>query len=109
MPSQSPSPAAQVVRTHVPRSQRAPAPEKLQTVRHAPQLRVLLAVSVSQPLPASPSQLPKPAAHAMAHAPAAQVGVPLVRLHARPQPLQWSTLVVRFTSHPLAGLPSQSA
>lgn len=45
-----------------------------------PQFRVVL-IAISQPLEASPSQLPKPALHAMAHALALQEGVPLLVLH----------------------------
>jgi hypothetical protein len=45
----------------------------------------------------------------MPQEPALQVGVPLILLHALPQPLQFDVSVLRLTSQPLAGLPSQSA
>jgi hypothetical protein len=53
---------------------------------HPPQFEGLLRVSVSQPLAALPSQLPKPVLQAaMAQTPAAHVPVALVKVHARPQ------------------------
>jgi hypothetical protein len=65
---------------------------------------------VSQPLAAIPSQLPKPALHAMtAHAPALQVSVAFGRLHARPHAPQWARAVLVLVSQPLAAIPSQLA
>ena len=77
---------------------------------HAPQWATVVAVPVSQPLAALPSQLPKPAAQlATAHAPAEQVGVALGRTQALAQRPQLATEVARLTSQPLAALPSQLA
>ena len=45
----------------------------------------------------------------MAHCPAEQLGVPLALLQAEPQVPQLAVSVCRLISHPLAGLPSQSA
>ena len=75
---------------------------------HEPHEVTVLRRSTSQPLAALPSQLPKPAAQVMPHAPAAHEGVPLVALQALPQPPQWAGLVAKLVSQPLAALPSQS-
>jgi hypothetical protein len=48
---------------------------------HAPQFDVV-AVEISQPLEARPSQLPNPALHAIAQVPEVHEGVPLLLLHA---------------------------
>jgi hypothetical protein len=77
---------------------------------HAPQLLTSEAVLISHPSAACPSQSAKPALHsAMAHAPAAQTGAALDRLHAFRHAPQ--LLASRFvsTSHPFAGFASQSA
>jgi len=78
-----------------------------------PQLPQLLASSVrltSQPFAALPSQSLKPGLHAeMAHFEDAHAGVPLAAAHALPHPAQFFTSVAVLTSHPFAGLPSQSA
>jgi len=69
----------------------------LHTRPQAPQLPTAPRRSVSQPLAALPSQLPKLVAQApSAQVPEAQVAVPLAKLHARPQAPQW------FTSVPVA-------
>jgi hypothetical protein len=70
---------------------------------------VLVFVLTSQPLlRALASQLAKPALQAMLHWPATQVGVPLLALHACPQPPQFDT-PLRSVSQPLTRLPSQFA
>jgi hypothetical protein len=75
----------------------------------APQLVLLVCVLVSQPFAALPSQLPNPALHDTSwHVPVAQEALPLVIAQAVPQAPQLG-VVWRFVSHPLFGLPSQSA
>jgi hypothetical protein len=61
----------------------------------------------SQPLLASPSQLPKPDVQVMPHTPAAHVEVPFDELHTFPHALQFAGLVLRFASQPLVTRPSQ--
>jgi hypothetical protein len=56
---------------------------------------------------ASPSQLPKSAAHAIAQVPARQAGVPLAALHAAPHAPQCAGVDESAVSQPLAALPSQ--
>ena len=69
---------------------------------------MLVANSTSQPLAALPSQLPKPALQAMVvQLPPAQVGAPLVLLHATPQRPQLRASVASVVSQ--LPLPSQSA
>ena len=64
-----------------------------QAVRHAPQFAGSLAVLVSQPLEALPSQLAVPGAQVSPHAPAVHVRVALAPPgHALPHPPQLSTL-----------------
>ncbi len=76
---------------------------------HAPHAVTVLRRSVSQPLAAIPSQLPKPALQAMPHAPIAQVGVALARAgQAFPHAPQFETLAVRSVSQPLPTIMSQS-
>ena len=73
------------------------------------QLLTLMFRFTSQPLVTLASQLAKPTLQVMLHAPALQVGTPLVLLHAVPQALQLAGSVSKLTSQPLAGLLSQSA
>jgi hypothetical protein len=75
----------------------------------SPQCALLVRTSTSQPFASLPSQLPKPALHAMPHEPPLQVGVEAGRVgQASPQPPQCATSL-RLCSHPFAGLPSQSS
>jgi hypothetical protein len=75
---------------------------------HAPQWATLVAVLTSQPLPARPSQLPKPALQlATPQRPALHAGVALAGAQAIPQPPQWATALVVLVSQPLAALASQ--
>jgi hypothetical protein len=68
----------------------------------------LVWVFVSQPVDAVLSQLPKPALQlAMVQVPEAQPALAFSRLQAALQAPQFCTLVPRFTSQPLVGLPSQ--
>ncbi len=67
-------------------------------------------MSCSHPLVGSRSQSAKFVEHeATAQAPASQRPVPLDGLHAFAHMPQCAALVLRFTSQPLVGLPSQSA
>jgi hypothetical protein len=79
-PLQRVSPLAQGVR-HTPSAQVCPL---LQARPQAPQWAVLVPVLVSQPLPDSPSQLPKPGTHApTTQLPEAQAAVALGTEHGR--------------------------
>jgi hypothetical protein len=73
---------------------------------HVPQFVSVLS-GASQPLLATPSQLPKPALQlAIAQVPVPQVEVAFARLHATPQPPQFVS-VFSAVSQPLAVTPSQ--
>jgi hypothetical protein len=98
--SQLPKPALHAPRAHAPDAQEALALAKVQTFPQAPQLVALVLVLVSQPLEATASQLPKPALHMIPQTLMAQVGVPLVPLHAAPQAPQWAGVPVRSVSQP---------
>jgi hypothetical protein len=80
-----------------------------QTTPQPPHAFTLFVVTVSQPLVSVASQLPKPAAHVMEHAPPEQDGAPLFALHALPQAPQWDTFVAVLVSQPFAVFPSQFA
>jgi hypothetical protein len=81
----------------------------LQTLPQALQLLTLMFRFTSQPLVTLASQLAKPALQAMLHAPALQLGTPLVLLHAVPQALQFPASASKLVSQPSAGLLLQSA
>ena len=75
-----------------------------------PQLFRLLVRFTSQPSPAALLQFPKPALQAaIAHMPAAHIGVPLGAKHGMPQPPQLATEVRVLISQPSMGLLLQSA
>ncbi len=79
-----------------------------QMTPQAPQLLLSPLRLTSQPLLATRSQSPKPMLQVVTvHAPAAQPGVPLITVHARPQAPQWATVVLVLVSQPLVTLPSQ--
>lgn len=107
--SQSPKPAPQV-KPHTPPVQPTEALARAgHTVPHPPQCAVLVRVSVSQPVPSIPSQLPKPVRHAKPQVPEAHVAEAFVRSgHTDRQALQCDVLVRRSVSQPLPGIPSQS-
>jgi hypothetical protein len=109
-PLQSAKPAAQV-KPHAPAAQVGVAlAREGQTLPHIPQPVTLVAVLVSQPLAASPSQLPKPVLQAPTpHAPAVHVAVPLAVTQARSQAPQCAGALRVSTSQPLEATPSQSA
>jgi hypothetical protein len=105
-PSQSPSPAAQVVATHVPEAHVSLEPPMSQIVPH-----VLQSVSVlsglSQPFAALASQLPQSALHApSAQVPDAQLAAAFTREHAVPQLAQLVS-DVSAVSQPFASVASQ--
>ena len=76
----------------------------------APQLFGLAAMSVSQPLPGSPSQSPLPARQPTPHTPPAQVAsTPGGTGQALPHPPQFFASAAMFASQPLAASLSQSA
>jgi hypothetical protein len=110
LPSQSAKPALQAT-SQVDDAQVAVALAPPGHARpHTPQCETLARTSTSQPLAAVPSQSPKPAAQRRAHAPAEHTPVALgPPAQARPQAPQLPASVPRNTSHPLAGLVSQSA
>jgi hypothetical protein len=84
----------------------------LHAVLHPPQLAGLLLVSVSQPSRLTfsfPLQSLHPMLHAMVQAPATQLPVPWLALHAWPHPPQLPALVFRSTSQPFPRFPSQFA
>jgi hypothetical protein len=107
LPSQLPKPALHVI-PQVPAGQVAVPLVVLQTVLQDPQCSGLLRL-VSQPLTGLLSQSPKPAAQPIPQLPAVQVGVPPEVEHLVPQALQLLMSVLRLTSQPLLGRPSQSA
>jgi hypothetical protein len=110
LPSQLLKPVAQVS-TQAPAAHEAAllAPEG-HALPQVPQWPTSLRRSRSQPLGTLPSQLSKLASQeAMVHRPAAQPAVPLVAEQRLPTAPQWSGLVARFTSQPLAAMPSTSA
>ena len=76
----------------------------------APQWAALLRVSVSQPLLATPSQLPKLTPHdATVHATSTHAGTPDDTVQTAPQRPQCATLTRRSASQPSTGSPLQSA
>jgi hypothetical protein len=94
----------------VPLAQVAAALAKKQGRPQPPQWVVLVVVLVSQPLTASPSQLPKPVLHVFSrHTPPVHATEPLARVQAWPQPPQLARLVEVSTSQPSPALPLQSA
>jgi hypothetical protein len=107
-PSQLPYPLAQAG-THNPAWHFVVPFAFVHAAAHAPQSVVLVARSVSHPFCGLASQLPCPDEHTGTHAPDTQLVVPLAFVHALAHPPQSVTVVFVFVSHPLFGLPSQSA
>jgi hypothetical protein len=105
-PSQSPYPAAQAI-LHPPSTQLAVPFFVEHTFPHAPQFAASLPSAFSHPLAALPSQLPKPALHAIWHADDTQLAVPLIDEHTLPHAPQLLADCVRSTSHPFCACPSQ--
>jgi hypothetical protein len=107
-PSQLPKPAAHPCSVHVRDAHDAVAFAREQTVPHAPQ-SVRVARLASQPFAAFPSQSPNPRVQAWRlQVPLKQVAVAFANEQAFPHAPQLATLPLRFVSHPLSTLPSQS-
>ena len=79
----------------------------LQAFPHEPQFATLVLLLTSQPVSASPSQLPYPALHVMPQAPPTHVAVPLVELQTFAQLPHLDGSLLRLISQPLEALPSQ--
>lgn len=108
LPSQLAQPAPQVGE-HVPKLHVVEPHEFVHATLQAPQLSRSVLVFVSQPLIALPSQFAEPPLQTGVHVPPTQLVVPFGLRHTRPHWPQWFVVVLRFVSHPLFGLPSQSA
>ncbi len=111
-PSQSANPVLHAPMTHDPATHAAPACANAQTVAHEPQwFASAPSMSVSQPFAARPSQFAKPALHEpITHAPAAHAGTDCGSAQAPAHDPQCiASVPSTYTSHPFAGLPSQSA
>jgi hypothetical protein len=107
--SQLAKPALQLAMPHAPAEHDGVPLAVEHALPQRPQLPTLVRVSTSQPLAALPSQSAKPVLQVNPHAPAAQKIDALARAaQARPQPPQWATVVLVFTSQPLPSTPSQS-
>jgi hypothetical protein len=107
-PSQLPNPGEQACRVHVRDAHDAVAFARAQTVPQAPQSESVARLA-SQPLAATPSQLPNPTEQAWRlQLPLKQVAVAFAKLHAFPHAPQLATLPLRLVSHPFAGFASQS-
>jgi hypothetical protein len=105
-PAQKVVPGAQVLRQAPPEH----AVPGAQLTPHAPQLKLLLAVSTSQPSSGTPLQFAKPGEQPeRPHTPPLQVAPAFGRLHARPQAPQLRTSEPTLVSHPLSSTPSQLA
>jgi hypothetical protein len=110
LPSQSAKPAVQVSAQRPPVQAGTALSAPMHTVPQAPQWETLVAVAVSQPLAALPSQSPKPAAHmATVHWPIVQAAVALARSQRVEHAPQRLLSLLRLASQPLLGSLSQSA
>jgi hypothetical protein len=104
--SQSPKPLAQAI-AHFPRVQDGVPLTAPHAVPHVPQLLTFVCRLASQPLPARPSQLPKPPLHdSTLQVPELHEELAFERLHATPQPPQFA-LVFSCVSQPLVSSLSQ--
>ncbi len=102
--------AARAERAHAPDAQVALAFAKEHALPQRPQCDALAANSTSQPLVATPSQLPKPAPHApIAHTPEAQLAAALAYAQRLPHAPHDATSVLVLVSQPFPAMPSQSA
>lgn len=79
------------------------------TLPHAPHALTLFVVAVSQPFPTFASQLPKPAAHMIPHAPLVHVAEPLLVLQLFVHDPQCVVFVAVLISHPFVLSLSQLA
>ena len=109
-PLQSPKVASQVAMWHCPLVQRGVARGNRQSLPHPPQCATLLRVSTSHPSSGDPLQLAKDGLHdATAHCPSSQIGEACAGAQTRPQPPQFVSARLVFTSQPLSSRASQSA
>jgi hypothetical protein len=109
LPSQLAKPAAQAATVHDPPAQVPVALAGAQRTPQPPQLLRSVAVTASQPVLRSASQLEKPDSHAKVHAPLEQVTRALGPVgHALLQRPQWAASMPSVRSHPLERSPSQS-
>jgi hypothetical protein len=106
LPSQLPDPELQLG-THDPPMHAVVPLLLVHAVPHVPQWPVVVFKFVSHPFALFPSQLPQPAEHTGAHAPATQLVLPCAFVHALPQVPQWLVVFVTLVSQPLLALPSQ--
>lgn len=106
-PSQFAKPGLQVIPEQAPPVQVGVPPLELHALPQLPQFWMVPRF-VSQPLLATPSQLPQPELHWIPQVPAVQVGTPLVELQTFPQAPQLEGRP-RFVSQPLLAAPSQFA
>ncbi len=108
--SQLAKPTLQRAMPHTP-AEHVPTPfAGAQRLLHVPQLPTSVRRSVSQPLAALPSQLPKPALQVpSAHTPPAHVAVALGKLQRLPHAPQLFVSVRTLASHPLVTFESQLA
>jgi hypothetical protein len=79
----------------------------VQELPQEPQSARVVLRFTSQPVDASPSQLPNPELQAIEHEPRAQLGVPFVELQAAPHDPQLPALVSVLVSQPFVALASQ--
>src|SRR5690606_17279022 len=108
IPLQSAKCVAQVSTWQVPLAQVSDAFARLQPTPQPPQ-SVSVLIGPSQPSLGTPLQSAKSPVHeVISHIPLAHDSPALARLHGTPQPPQ-SVSVRMLRSHPLTGLPSQSA
>ena len=106
---QSPNPLSQVV-PQVPPLHSGTTCGLAHRAPHAPQFAAEVPRWTSQPLPGSPSQSPKPAAHPRMHVPPVHVAVAFEpAAHDVPQVPQFVLDAAVLVSQPLLRLPSQSA
>jgi hypothetical protein len=107
-PLQSPYGLVHDETPHTPATQFGVPPDTGHTCPQLPQLLMLVAVLVSQPLFGFPSQLPKPELQAGTHTPAVHAFVPFAAVHATPHAPQFVAVLIGV-SQPFFGSPSQFA
>lgn len=109
LPLQLPKPALHAPTAQLPLLHAGVPFAVVHTSPQVPQFEVEMLVFTSQPSAVLPLQLPKPVSQPMPHVPAEHIASPLMLLHTVAQVLQCAGSVSRFTSQPLARLPSQFA
>ena len=106
--SQLPKPATQVAE-HILLAQVGTAFAGAHAFPQPPQFNRLLEVSISQPVDARLSQLPKPGEQTIEHSPLVHPPVPFVELQKTPHVPQFEGSLVSAASQPSGALPLQSA